>query len=74
MELSRSMKKLPTSDGKKDNSIKDGSMMDEIDDEIMNGFIEESLDESKDIFGGDTQEVVNYENVETKSPTSEKAD
>ena len=48
------MKKPPTSVGKKDDSIKDGSMMDNVDDEIMGGFIEESLDESKDIFGGDT--------------------
>ena len=53
MELSRSMKKPPTSIGKKDDSIKDSSM-DYVDDEIMGGFIEESLDESKDIFGGNT--------------------
>lgn len=44
------------------------------DDMEMSGFIEESLDESKDIFGGDTQEVVQYENVETKNPAQEQAD
>ena len=55
-------------------SVQDGSMMDDAGDVEMSGFIEESLDESKDIFGGDTQEVVKYENVETKSPGQEQAD
>jgi hypothetical protein len=77
-ELSQTMKKkvVPTPNSGavaspiKDPSIKSGSV---IADEIEDDFVEESIDEEKDLLASETNQKLEFEHVKIKDPMMDKA-